>query len=75
MTISLSVMFLLGVTLGYIINTVLTYERPIGKLRIDTSDPDDGPYMFLELETTPTYVEKQKYIRLEVINENYISQK
>ena len=52
-----------------------TANKLVGNLRIDKSDPYDGPYMFLELETDPKNVEKMEHVLLKVINENYISQK
>ena len=49
-------------------------HKPIGTLRIDSSDPD-GPYMFLELETDPGVIKKEKYVVLKVDTKSYNSLK
>lgn len=49
-------------------------RKPIGTLRIDSSDPD-GPYLFLELETDPNIIKKEKYVLLKVNTKSYISHK
>ena len=49
-------------------------RKPIGTLRVDSSDPD-GPYLFLELEANPDVIKKEKYVLLKVDTKSYISQK
>ena len=49
-------------------------QKPVGTLRIDTSDPD-GPYLFLELHTSINEVMLHKTVTLDVNLESYISQK
>lgn len=49
-------------------------QKPIGTLRVDSSDPD-GPYFFLELETHPEFIKKEKYVTLKVDTRSYVSQK
>ena len=49
-------------------------EKPLGTLRIDTSDPDDGPYLFLELSCDPRLIMSQKTVLLKVNTESYLSQ-
>ncbi len=65
----------LGFALGYAVAKVIMKEEPVGYLRVDTSDPDDGPYMFLELHEDPAYVMKRKHVTLEINTNNYVSQK
>lgn len=60
--------------LGYVMATEKYYKKPIGTLRIDSSDPD-GPYLFLELETDPNIIKKEKHVFLKVNTKSYISQK
>lgn len=48
-------------------------EKPVGTLRVDTSDPD-GPYLFLELHTPVNEVMQQKQVTLDVNTKSYISQ-
>lgn len=52
-------------------------QEPIGKLRIDSSDPYDGPYLFLELKQSVEAVKLQdkKYVLLEVDSTDFLSQK
>ena len=51
------------------------HDDVLGTLRIDKSDPDDGPFMFLELDVDPRIIERQKYITLRVSTESYLAQK
>ena len=69
------VFFIIGVLIGSVLTVLMTRKRPIGRLRIDRSDPDDQPYMFLELYKNVGDISSEKYVTLEVSNENYISQK
>ena len=57
---------------GYILGIYHAKQNPIGTLRIDSSDPD-GPYLFLELETDPNVLKKEKYVTLKVDTKSYIS--
>lgn len=50
-------------------------SKPIGTLRIDQSDPDEAPYLFLELSEDPRELMKSTYVTLRVNAESYISQK
>lgn len=44
--------------------------------RVDESDPDSGPYLFLELDpNNADAIYKQRYVRLRVELRNYISHK
>ena len=63
-----------GFTIGRILAVRKYYKEPIGTLRVDSSDPD-GPYLFLELETTPSVIKKEKTVLLKVDTKSYISQK
>lgn len=60
--------------IGYALAIRKYSKKPIGILRIDSSDPD-GPYLFLELETEPNVIKKEKYVTLKVDTRSYISQK
>lgn len=71
------VSFLIGGFVGGFLTAVrITSKHPlVGTLRVDTSDPDDHPYMFLELSANIDTVTSQKSVILRVSTENYISQK
>lgn len=60
--------------IGYCLAVKKYSKKPIGTLRIDSSDPD-GPYLFLELATDPNIIKKEKYVLLKVDTRSYISQK
>lgn len=70
--ISIVVFLICGYVLGYSLGK--NKRKPIGTLRVDSSDPD-GPYMFLELETDPSVIKKEKYVLLKVDTKSYISLK
>ena len=70
--IAIVVFLICGYALGYSLGK--NKRKPIGTLRVDSSDPD-GPYLFLELETDPGVIKKEKYVLLKVDTKSYISQK
>lgn len=66
---------ILGMLIGYVVTAIFTTKYPtVGTLRVDSSDPEDGPYLFLELETDPKLIMSAKYITLKVNPKSYISQ-
>lgn len=73
----------IGILIGGFIGCIITRnamlkksaESFVGTLRVDTSDPDDNPYMFLELSKNVKDVTNKKSVVLKVSTENYISQK
>lgn len=53
--------------------TFLYFHRTrIGKLHVETSDPD-GPLLFVELHRSIDFIKTRDFIVLEVDTENYIS--
>lgn len=71
----LFVIFGIGILVGIVCTTVLTRSKSVGYLRIDTSDPDDGPYLFLELSKDIGEIYRKKYVTFKVKLENFIPQK
>ena len=71
----LIIIFLIGVSFGGLVMKHSSNTNIVGDLRIDMSDPQDGPYYFLELETNPKTIEYYDYVTLKVKKENFISQK
>lgn len=72
----MEVLFLLiGVLLGVGITALIRRARLVGTLRVDTSDPDDGPYMFLELEKGVGDISSRRYVLLKVNLNSYLSHK
>lgn len=67
---------IIGILIGIIASRFIFRERPVGSLRVDESDPDSGPYLFLELDRSgAAAIYKQRYVRLRVELKNYISHK
>lgn len=47
--------------IGILIGMHLFQDRPVGDLRVDHSDPVDGPHLYLELDTdVPTVLRKKR---------------
>lgn len=65
---------LLSFFLGYYLAKKKGLERAcIGNLRKDRSDPEDSPYLFLELEQGGLdALQKAEYVTLHVRRENYL---
>ena len=68
----LFIIFLIGILVGCVVTLFIFRMRSVGSLRIDTSDPDDGPYLFLELLKDVGVVCQRKYITLKVNTKNFI---
>jgi hypothetical protein len=61
--------------LGCVATRFVIKQKPIGTLRVDESDPEDGPYLFLELSTDPHVIKHMKRVTLNVDSKSYISHK
>lgn len=61
-------LFIGGVIVGGLLMWFrLTRQKPIGTLRVDRSDPDSTPYLFLEIDHGKAYlIERSKQITLRV---------
>lgn len=66
------VVYILGFSSGFVVIAVLLYRLKAGTLRVDTSDPEDAPYLFLELERNVDNVISKHYALLEVDNHSYL---
>ena len=65
--------FVCGIGVGLIL--CRSKHDMIGTLRLDNSDPQDDPYLFLELNKPLSEFISKKYVRLKVCVKNFISQK
>ena len=73
-------MDILFLTIGYIMGILVTFvfvhiRMKAGVLRIDHSDPLDGPYMFLEISKNVDFITNRRYVLLEVRREDFIPRK
>lgn len=69
------ILVIAGIIIGIGISIVLFRLYFIGILRIDKSDPNEEPYMFLELDKCTGDISTKKYVVLKVSTKNYISHK
>ena len=69
--LGLIVMFVFGIRIGW----HMCHDKPVGTLRIDRSEPDEAPLMFLELSTDPRNIVDKKHIMLDVSTKSYLSHK
>lgn len=69
------IIYLLGLSAGYVISDLILKSKVNGSLRVDNSDPDEPPYLFLELKESPEVLKRKKYVTLDVEVKNFISQK
>lgn len=67
--------FVVGLLVGVVVGFILSFKKPSGYLRIDRSDKDDAPYLFLELSESVEKVSENEYVILKIKKENFISQK
>lgn len=67
---------LVGILIGLLVSRFIFKDKPIGSLRVDQSDPDSDPYLFLELDAGGMNdIYKKQSVRLRVKIKNYISHK
>ena len=67
---------LAGILIGLLVSKFVFKDKPIGSLRVDKSDPDSEPYLFLELDAGGmSDIYKKQSVRLRVKIKNYISHK
>ena len=71
---NLIIVLLIGVVIGMLVSRFVFREKSVGSLRVDESDPDSGPYLFLELSHKGAdAIYKKRYVVLKVNIKNYIS--
>lgn len=71
----IALIFLAGMVFGISVVTIIFRAHRVGTLRIDNFDPEDGPYMFLELEKGIGDISSKKHVILKVEQKNFISHK
>ena len=69
----LGLIFIAGIIAGVGGAILVLLKTKGGTLRVDRSDPDSEPYMFLELTESLPSVMRKKYVVFRVNLENYIS--
>lgn len=67
---------LAGILIGLLVSKFVFKDKSIGSLRVDKSDSDSEPYLFLELDAGGmSDIYKKQSVRLRVKIKNYISHK
>lgn len=70
----LTIAFIIGAIVGGAIMWYSKKVEKVGTLKIDSSDPYDGPFMFLELDADVRTVRRMKKVQLDVDITSYLSQ-
>lgn len=71
--ILLAMFLLLGIAIGMVVANLRYVRLKVGTLRVDRSDPDEPPYLFLELNKNVGDITSKPYVVLKVSDKNYIS--
>ena len=69
------IIFGLGCLVGCIVTGIIFRLYLVGTLRVDSSDPYDGPYLFLELNKDVDKVVRKTHVILKVKTEDYMPHK
>lgn len=71
------VIFLVGLAAGISLTAIVLRKKTVGSLCVDDSDPDDGPYLFLEFKPgqNPEVIMRKAYVTMKVEIKNYVSHK
>lgn len=69
------IIFMAGVFVGISIMLIVFRTYLLGALHVDKSDPEDNPYMFLELSKGVDAITSKKYVILKVNLKNFIPHK
>lgn len=56
----------IGIFIGVVLTLLLFRKNMVGTLLVNTSDPDDAPYLFLELSKDVSDVTNKRYVVLKV---------
>ena len=72
--------FIMGIIVGIMLSCIFLrffiQSRNIGDIRMDCSDPDSPPFLFLEIRRSKRHLIKgDKYVIARIKTKNYISQK
>ena len=69
------ILILAGIVIGIGLAMIIFKAYFIGTLRIDKSDPNEEPYVFLELAKGIGDISSKKHVVLKVSTKNYIPRK
>lgn len=80
MELGIIVAVIVAITVGVIVGAYVekyrfAHRASQGTLNVDYSDPEDGPYLFLELKVPIVDVVSRKRVIFDVNESQYVSQK
>jgi hypothetical protein len=67
-----AILFVIGIVIGFVVSEILSRKDSMGTIRVDSSDPYDGPYLFLEMTGSVEKLKKRKYAMFKVSTISYI---
>ncbi|MCC8152098.1 MAG: hypothetical protein LIO96_11775 [Lachnospiraceae bacterium] len=70
---SIILALVVGLAAGTFITSIIFKKSAIGSLRIDKSDPDCGPLLFLELDEPVENLKTGEVVIMDVIVENLVA--
>lgn len=74
--VGVAILVLVSLVIGYLLGLIDGGRAVCGTLRLDHSDPEEPPYLFLELKGhTIDDIIKQEYITLAVKREDFLPRK
>lgn len=65
----------LGGLVGFLLAAIVLVERADGTIKVDASDPDEDPYVFLELNEYPTFMKRRNFVIFRVDPNDYVTRK
>ena len=64
-----------GIAIGILLSVWFMKKCVMGCLRVDQSDPNENPYLFLELTKELGHICRKKYVILKVKLQDFITHK
>lgn len=64
-----------GIVVGSIATNLIFQRSKVGTLRVDRSDPEDDPYLFLELDKGVGDITAKHQVLLKVNTDSYLPHK
>ncbi len=73
--VTVIIVVIISFGLGVLVGTIVYRDRPVGDLRVGHSDPDGGPYLFLELDTDVPTIMCKSHVMLRVKVKDFLPHK
>lgn len=73
--LTITIALIVGIVIGSIVTNIIYQRAKVGTLRVDSSDLEDGPYMFLEIDKGVGDITSKRQVLLKVNLNSYLSHK